>query len=107
MSSTITTEERVNNFINAINDIIQFRLEYKRMNEDEANVLREMLIRIRTDTALLAAITNFNNSFLTLKANWDSINSYTSSISPTSNANLLNAIINFNNAFLNLKTNWD
>ena len=42
------------------------------MNVDDANVLRDMLIRIQTNTALMNALTKFNMSVLALNACWNS-----------------------------------
>ena len=47
-----------------INDIIQFRLDCKTMNDADANVLSDLLIQIQTDTDLLDVIINFNEFYL-------------------------------------------
>ena len=46
MSSTRTRDKRENNIIIAINDVIQSQLDNGTMNVADANVLRDMLIRI-------------------------------------------------------------
>ena len=71
MSSTsISKEESLNNFTMCINSAIKNRLEAGTMTEADANILRKMLIRIRTDTNLLNTIEEFNASFGNLDINW-------------------------------------
>ena len=82
-------DERVNDINILINDIIQFKLADGTINDVEANVLRDMRIRIQNNTELLDAIINFNKSFLALNANWNSNVSSTLSVSSTLNANSL------------------
>ena len=47
-------------------------------NDIDANALRELLIRIQTDTKLLNAIIEFNESFMNLSDCWHSRSSSTS-----------------------------
>ena len=68
MSSTSTTDERVNSITIAINAVIQRELAAKTMTETDAIALRDILIRIRTDTAFLNALTNFSNYYLLSRA---------------------------------------
>ena len=60
MSSTNTTYERINNFTIAINAIIESNVDIETINDSDANFIRNMLIRFRTDIAFLNALTNFN-----------------------------------------------
>ena len=55
-SINIFTEERLNNYTTAINNIILHRLNIGIITEEDAKILRNMLIRIRTDTKLINAI---------------------------------------------------
>ena len=100
MSSTNNLmDQRMNNII-AINISLQYKAieasndpnsiaPYKAVeitvNDSNANVLREMLIRTRTDTALLDALYNFSESFRALNACWNS------GASLTANANVTNS----------------
>ena len=62
--------EGINNFINFINGVINHRLDIGTMTEEDAKILRNMLIRIRNDTELFNAIKSFNKSLLYLDINW-------------------------------------
>ena len=67
MPSTSTTDEHVNNItiaVNAINAIIENNVAAGTMNDTDANLLLDMLIRIQTDTAFLNVLINFSLSFL-------------------------------------------
>ena len=68
-STNNSMDIRVKSITILINNIIQFRLNDKTMNDSEANILSDMLIRIQPDTALLDVIINFYKSLLALKAN--------------------------------------
>ena len=72
MSSTSITDERVDSIAIAINAVIQRELAAKTMAEDDAIVLSDILIRIRTDTEFLNALTNFSNYYLLSRALWAS-----------------------------------
>ena len=72
MFLTSTTDERVDSITIAINAVIQRELAAKTMNEDDATALRDILIRIQTDTAFLNALTNFSNYYLLSRALWAS-----------------------------------
>ena len=69
-STSIPTEEYLNNFTKGINNIINHKLEAGTMTEADAKILRKMLIRIRTDTNLLNAVKGFTSAFNTLDLNW-------------------------------------
>ena len=59
-------DERVNNITIGVNAVIQYKLDAGIINEEDANVLRDMLIRIRTNLELLKVIIDFNESFLAM-----------------------------------------
>ena len=84
MFLTSTTDERVDSITIAINAVIQRELAAKTMNEDDATALRDILIRIRTDTAFLNALTTFSNYYLLSRALWASNASANSSDNATS-----------------------
>ena len=72
MSTSTITNERVDRVTNAFNASIERGLATKTMSVEHANILRDMLIRIRTDTALLDAIISFASSYLAVNATWAS-----------------------------------
>ena len=69
-STSIPTEEYLNNFTKGINNTINHKLEAGTMTETDAKILRKMLIRIRTDTNLLNAVKGFTSAFNILDINW-------------------------------------
>ena len=77
MSLTSITDECTKETIYILTNIIQNEL-ITTTNVIEANALRELLIRIQTDTKLLNAIIEFNESFLNLSDCWHSRSSSTS-----------------------------
>ena len=77
MSLTSITDECTKETIYILTNIIQNEL-ITTTNVIEANALRELLIRIQTDTKLLNAIIEFNESFLNLSDCWNSRSSSTS-----------------------------
>ena len=82
MYSTSITDEHSKKIIIALTNIIRDEL-VTTTDDIEANALREMGIRIKSDTKLLNAIIEFNESFLDLNNSW-----YSSSPS-TSNSHVL------------------
>ena len=85
MSTSNITNERVDRITNAFNASIERGLATKTMSVEHANILRDMLIRIRTDTALLDAIISFASSYLAVNATWaSSANANASSTASTS-----------------------
>ena len=82
-STTVDRAERVNRVTTAFNDFIQCGLANKTMSDDHANILRDVLIQIRTDTVLLDTIISFGKSF---RVSCDSSNADASS---TANANVI------------------
>ena len=89
MSSTNnSTDERINNFINFINGVINHRLDVGTMTEEDAKLLRNMLIRIRNDTELFNAIKSFNESLLYLDFNWTAVVSSISNDNTTTSIKL-------------------
>ena len=77
MSLTSITDECTKESIYILTNIIQNEL-ITTTKVIEANALRELLIRIQTDTKLLNAIIEFNESFLNLSDCWNSRSSSTS-----------------------------
>ena len=71
MSLTSITDECTKGTIYILTNVIQNEL-ITTTNVIEANALRELLIRIQTDTKLLDAIITFNESFLELSSSWSS-----------------------------------
>ena len=71
MSLTSITDECTKETIYILTNVIQNEL-ITTINVIEANALRELLIRIQTDTKLLDAIIKFNESFLELSSSWSS-----------------------------------
>ena len=69
MSSTSITDEHTKKIIIALTNIIRDEL-FTTTDDIKANALREMGIRIQTDTKLLNAIIEFNGSFLDLNNSW-------------------------------------
>ena len=69
MSLNSIIYECTNETICILTKIIQNEL-ITTTNDIEANALRELLIRIQTDTKLLNAIIEFNESFLNLSDCW-------------------------------------
>ena len=69
-SKSNSKKESLNKFTKCINSAIKHRLEAGTITEADANILRKILIRIRTDTELLNAIKEFNASFGNLDINW-------------------------------------
>ena len=70
MSSTNNSiDERVNNITIGVNAIIQYKLDAGTITEEDANVIRDMLIRIRTNPELLNVIIEFNESYLAVNGN--------------------------------------
>ena len=70
MSSTNNSiDERVNNITIGVNDIIQYKLDAGTITEEDANVIHDMLIRIRTNPELLNVIIEFNESYLSMNGN--------------------------------------
>ena len=57
------------------------------MNIADANVLRDMLIRIQTNTALMNALTKLNMSVMALNACWNSSAYITASYSNATSSN--------------------
>ena len=71
MSSTSNSiNERINNITIGVNAIIQYKLYAGTITEEDANILRDMLIRIRTNPELLNVIIDFNESFLAMNGNY-------------------------------------
>ena len=71
MSSTSNSiNERINNITIGVNAIIQYKLYTGTITEEDANILRDMLIRIRTNPELLNVIIDFNESFLAMNGNY-------------------------------------
>ena len=92
-SSTITTverTERVNRVTTAFNDVIQCGLVNKTMSDDHANILRDVLIQIRTDNVLLDIIIRFCKSFQVSCASSNADPSSNADASSTANANVIN-----------------
>ena len=58
--------------MNDINSIALYKAVEMTMDDANANVLREMLIRTRTDTVLLNSLYNFSEPFRVLNACWNS-----------------------------------
>ena len=79
-SSTANSMEECNNITNFVNLNIQCGINVRITRDDEHRVklLRDVLIRMRTDTTLLNAIINFRKSFMDLNACLVSINGTTS-----------------------------
>ena len=69
-STNNSMDERINNYTNFINDVINHRLYIGTMTNEEANILRHMLNRIRNDTELFNSSSNFNDSLISLDFNW-------------------------------------
>ena len=65
-----STDDRITNFTNFYNGVINHRLYSGTMTEEDAKILRNMLVRIQTDTELFNAIKSFNKSLLYLDINW-------------------------------------
>ena len=68
-----STDNRVNDFTTAINNIINIRLNVQTMTDANATVLREMLIRIQTDPELLNAVYRYNDSVINIEYSWSGI----------------------------------
>ena len=63
MSSTINyTAYRDNDVIIAVNAIIQKGIAAGTMSDNDADILRDLLIRIKQDAKLIAAYANLRNS---------------------------------------------
>ena len=75
VSSTANSMEECNNITTFCNSNIQIEIDMriKRKDDKNINLLRDVLIRMRTDTVLLNAVINFRKSFLDLNACLDSI----------------------------------
>ena len=61
--SETSTDEHVRNIAIDANNVIQYELVIKTLNNTDANGFRDMLIQIRTDPCFLDALTNFSHSF--------------------------------------------
>ena len=62
MSSTITyTDERDNDITVAVNAIIQKGIAAGTMSDNDADILRDLLIRIKQNAKLIAAYSKFSN----------------------------------------------
>ena len=70
--------------MNDPNSITPYKVVERTMDDANANVLREMLIRTRSDTALLNALYNFSESYRILNACWNSGASLTANANVTS-----------------------
>ena len=64
MSSTSTTNECVYNIIIVVNNIIQYELAVKTLNNANANNFRDLLTQF--DTKLINAIKDISESFINL-----------------------------------------
>ena len=60
MSSTRITNKRINNFTIAFNATIESMVAIGIINNSDAIFFRKMFIKIRTDTAILNALSNCN-----------------------------------------------
>ena len=89
MSST----DSINNYTTAISNIILNRLAIGNMTEEDAKILRNMLIRIRTDAKLKNANRSFNASFRNLDTSWIAGISSTSNNDIASSAKLASILI--------------
>ena len=69
-STSIPKNENINKFIGCVNSAIKDKLEAGIMTEADANILRKMLIRIRTDINLRNAVKGFTSAFSTWDLNW-------------------------------------
>ena len=69
-SSTANSIEECNNITNFVNINIQYEINAGVIRDDDhyVKLIRNVLIRMRTDTVLLNAIINFRKSFLDLNA---------------------------------------
>ena len=71
MSSTSkSTDNLLNNFTLSVSTAIKHELDVGTITDEDAKILRKVLIRIQTDTKLLNAIIKFNALFLNLDINW-------------------------------------
>ena len=82
MSSTSTTNECVYNITIAVNNVIQYELAVKILNNAEANNFRDLLVPIRTDTQLLNALKDLSESFMDLNNCLSSSTFSIASVSP-------------------------
>ena len=69
-STSIPKEDNINKFIGCVNSAIKDKLEAGIITEADAKILRNMFIRIQTDTNLLNAVKGFMSAFSTLDLNW-------------------------------------
>ena len=76
--------ERVNNITIGVNAIIQYQLDAGTITEKDSNVLRDILIRIRTNPELLNVIIDFNEFFLAMNTIWVSNTFGSSNVTTTS-----------------------
>ena len=60
MFSNTNTDERVNNINIAVNAVIKRELAAQTMSDADVNIVGDMLIQIRTDTAHLNTLSNFS-----------------------------------------------
>ena len=65
-----STDEIINSITTAVNNIIDHRLDVDTMTIEDAKILCDMLIRIRTDPDLLNAYICFSKSFIDLDKCW-------------------------------------
>ena len=65
-----STDLDINNYTSSLNTIINHKLNANTMTKEDANILRNMLLRIQTNTKLRNAIGSFNESFLNLEDSW-------------------------------------
>ena len=84
MSSTSNSMDKCAHITISFNAIIKNSLANGTMTNMDANRIRNMLIKIKTNTELLNSINNFNNFFLMLHAHSASSSSVTSNTDATS-----------------------
>ena len=71
MSATSNSfDQRVKNITICANAIIQYKLDAGTITEKDTNVLRNTLIRIRTNPKLKDVIIDFNESSLAINGNY-------------------------------------
>ena len=68
-SISYSIDGRITNFTNFYNGVINHRRYIGTMTEEDAKILRNMLVRIQTDTELFNFIKSFNKSLLYLDIN--------------------------------------
>ena len=91
MSTSNISNERVDRITIAFNASIKRGLVTKTMSVEHANILRDMLLQIRTDTALLDAIISFASSYLAVNATWASSANANANASSTASASAISS----------------